>query len=713
MTRGHRNPLRMAGRARPVCDPIARWRVIVTATAGLWIAAPSVAPAAGASERLLRVAPVEVGAMLVVERPARALPARLARSVLSLAMPEAAVDEVLSCLRQAPGGLLVGIIPARDPRRPFETFVAVDLDLPDGEAALNNWLSKHLLPAVRAAFPAAAHDNLRLETAEGGGRIVTGVDDTLVTFAVRERLAFASTDARAVLRWRRGEWPEKPWTGTAGARRLRGRLDDGADLRLLVQPAAWAALWPRARRNSPEELAQTLLALDEFQAASLELRFEPKAIDVRLCVALAESCKGVARVLARPATASSMLGVFPADYGVLARFAWPSAAAVTDGAFALTDAFDASISEEYREDLAAFEKKAGLSWEQGILRNLVHEVVVGVRIDLTKSPPVAWAAIAPLADAAAFSSQLDRLIAHFELPLVESVHGGLRMRASTGGPAFVLAVTQQALIVADGPGTAVDISRGLGEPKAAPADRALAEFYAGLGGENNVAVLVNVARIAKGAPMLPALAGPAFGPLLTGGAAGLTLCTRDRVATLRARWEAPAVKTAPATGDDAEVAAGGAAAAEETGPASVLAEALASGLSRARRQAQRTVAMSRMRGIAQALHIYAQRHEGRLPDSLEGLLREMPDVLTFDMLSSPYDDHGPDSVENVEKNAFVVYRGGLTTRSDPREIILAERCPRDDGASFAFLDGHVEFIPNPRAAELIELIESGAEEVRP
>ncbi len=51
----------------------------------------------------------------------------------------------------------------------------------------------------------------------------------------------------------------------------------------------------------------------------------------------------------------------------------------------------------------------------------------------------------------------------------------------------------------------------------------------------------------------------------------------------------------------------------------------------------------------------------------------------------------------------LIFRPGLTTKSDPREILLAEREVTDSrGANFLFVDGHVEFIKEPRASELLE-----------
>ncbi len=657
-------------------------------------------------ERLLATVPDNAGAMVLIDRPGRLVASGWLEPVLStLAKP--AAEQWMRCARKTPGALVVGVIPNRDPERGFDVFAAMALDALEAEDALHNWLEQALLPAIRNALGLAEAD-MRLSVASGGGRIVDRRDETLINFAVKDKVAFACTSAAAVSGWRRGEWPEKPWTGMPGVRRLLKGLDKQSDIRVFANPAAWARHWPKAKRNTTEELAQTILALEDFQAAALDVGLERRAVELRLSIALAESCKGVASILCQPATSSRALGQFPSDYSVFARLAWPSLAAVTQGSYGLTDLFDPSISEEYREELAELDRKAGFSWEQGLLGNLVKEVVIGARIDLTRSPPIAWAAMAPLADEAAFSSHLDRLIEHFELPFDLIERDSLRIRVARETVPFAIAVTGGKFIVADGDETIVELCRSPAKEGALPADRRLASVYESLGAENNAAVLVNVERIAKGVPMLRMMAGPAFGPLLADGAIGATLRTRDRVAVLRVRWETGRDR---ADAGDSKAAENGEASGAAPGP--LLADALFNGMLEMRRESQRTVAMSRMRGITQTLHVYAQRHDGQFPESLAELLRDMPDAIPLELFASPYDGDGPASADQIDAAAFVVYRPGLTASSDPREIVLAERRPQQDGASFAFVDGHIEFIANPRASELLALIESGAAEVRP
>ncbi|MBK8269101.1 MAG: hypothetical protein IPK83_12660 [Planctomycetes bacterium] len=60
-----------------------------------------------------------------------------------------------------------------------------------------------------------------------------------------------------------------------------------------------------------------------------------------------------------------------------------------------------------------------------------------------------------------------------------------------------------------------------------------------------------------------------------------------------------------------------------------------------------------------------------------------------------------------------MYRPGLNHNSPPDEIVLAEKAIfAGNGANFLFVDGHVEFIAEPRASEIIEQIKSGAESVK-
>lgn len=120
-------------------------------------------------------------------------------------------------------------------------------------------------------------------------------------------------------------------------------------------------------------------------------------------------------------------------------------------------------------------------------------------------------------------------------------------------------------------------------------------------------------------------------------------------------------------------------------------------LARARELSKRTVCMANMRGIGQALYIYAQ-DDGRFPPNLEALVEAKTSTMRqFHCPSSDADE------EDI--HACYEYIPGITTSSDPTLVVLYEinNPHQGEGGNVLFQDGHVEFIkPYSRVLELVE-----------
>src|SRR5262249_15029876 len=139
-------------------------------------------------------------------------------------------------------------------------------------------------------------------------------------------------------------------------------------------------------------------------------------------------------------------------------------------------------------------------------------------------------------------------------------------------------------------------------------------------------------------------------------------------------------------------------------------QAAMGGADTARLHAQRQISMSNMRGIGQSLYIYAQTHGDSFPPDLAEVVRG--GMIGVQQLTSPYDGAGPTSADDVAEKCAYIYRPGFRTSDDPTQVVAAERSVQaGEGASFLCLDGHVEFVAEPRASELIAKIQSGEKSI--
>jgi prepilin-type processing-associated H-X9-DG protein len=229
--------------------------------------------------------------------------------------------------------------------------------------------------------------------------------------------------------------------------------------------------------------------------------------------------------------------------------------------------------------------------------------------------------------------------------------------------------------------------------------------------------LVDLGLLFKKAPLIGMAVGAKYAQLLARGSLGLALSCEGRVARLELRWtmqdagaRQPRRDSEAGGGEIADAGEG-----QDMEAVAVVAGLMTESLVKARAEAKRTVSMANMRAFGQALYLYAQAGGRRdFPPSLKEAGAMLGDEQAYlRMLTSPYDGEGPASVDEIDRKAYLIYRPGLSPSSNPEEIVMAERSPGDrGGANFLFVDGHVEFIAEPRASQIIRLIEQGAESVR-
>ncbi|HWL92977.1 MAG TPA: hypothetical protein VNT79_05540, partial [Phycisphaerae bacterium] len=537
--------------------------------------------------RLLSAMPADAFLVVYVENPRQVLPPSLLEPIFkSISKNEAGAREMLDALREIPGGFAMGIVPPPkfDWSHNTEILVAMALDRPD--ATFADWFEKRMFPAITASWN---NDDLKLLKREGGLAIGRKQGDRTpndFSFAWKDGLAFGSNKTNRVLAWHRGEYPKKSFLTLPGLRRSLRSMPKDSGVRVLINPKEIRRAFPNPMPQSWDEMMMKLLAPDDIEFVAADLGWDRNCVRLTATASLAEECKGVAHVLARPSTDPQCLGVFPPDFCMVGRVAFPTAQSAADGLYALTDLIDPTISQEYHEDMSAFKSNYGVNWDAGFLAQLVHEVAFGLRVDFTRKSPIGWAAVAPLADRAIFDAELNRLIAAFELPVDKSEKDGLPIHTNREGAPFSFAVVRDFLVVADAPETINDVAKNLDRKQAEPAGPRLRRFSKRLASPNQLAAMIDLQMLSEKAPFIPFAAGAKFGPLISRGNFGMALSGKDRTATFEIVWD-------PGRPDSKE---GGEVADHES--LAALTELVAETLLKAREEAKRTIAMAQMRNIA-------------------------------------------------------------------------------------------------------------------
>jgi len=142
--------------------------------------------------------------------------------------------------------------------------------------------------------------------------------------------------------------------------------------------------------------------------------------------------------------------------------------------------------------------------------------------------------------------------------------------------------------------------------------------------------------------------------------------------------------------------------------APMIVDALAASLRQARQQAKRAVAIARVQSIVTACHVSARQNDNRWPSNLHelagngtlGTLKEAGRIL-----ANPYDP--PEEVVRIMP--WYVYQPVEDFKSikDPATTpVVCEPAIRDGGLVVGFADAHVEWIPQPRADEILKAMKS-------
>jgi len=118
-------------------------------------------------------------------------------------------------------------------------------------------------------------------------------------------------------------------------------------------------------------------------------------------------------------------------------------------------------------------------------------------------------------------------------------------------------------------------------------------------------------------------------------------------------------------------------------------------LARTRQQARRTVSMSNLKQLGLAVIMYADEHDGKLPDSFEQAKQYYNDAKVLESPLKPKDFAGP---------SYIYVSGHSMKAQSPNWQIVAYENPEycQDDITTLFLDGHVERMQKDNFLEMLE-----------
>jgi len=661
-------------------------------------------PSTASRADLLAMMPRNTAVAVAVNFRAEIVNETLIRKIATFYAPQADTAKLLAdTLLSIPGELAFGFIPSERRKGDFDVVVVMDISKRDFE--LRDWLSKKLLPLIRASNPNNDKARARLTGELPTFTIeVPGADKPALYIAVRGKIAVASNDSRLVrAAHTQKNDPRKSLAAAPGVRRMARELPRQAAAWVLFQPEPLVAAQPKPKPRSQDELLMQILSPEDLHAAAAYLDVSGNAIELGALAMLDEESKGLARILSGSNSESALQPRLSTAFPVTARLGCDNLSELPALLYQITDQFDETIGVEYREDLAAFTKTTGVDLNANLLSQINDEFVLAVRPDFAQQPPVAWALVTSVQDSTVFASAAQKLTTHFGLTYDTREQAGLQIHTATGMTPVAWTLAGKHLIIAIDAKTVRDTAKILQKNTGATkASRGLTR----LDRANQFYLNVDLPLLAQQAPMLPMLAGAKFGPLIKDGSVAAALTHDGRFSRFRLRWDLAKVKPTDQNGVDPGNAS------QEL--LSFVANQTVEALTAARREAQRVLGMSNMRAMAQGLYTYAEAHGGQFPASLTELVEA--NHLTLEQFKNPYTNEGPTDLAYFDETCHVIYRPGLTNKTAPYEIVIAERIttPNNNGigvANFTFIDGHVETLEDPLASQIIYMIETGAPSV--
>lgn len=453
-----------------------------------------------------------------------------------------------------------------------------------------------------------------------------------------------------------------------------------------------AISWPE-----PARIVQ-LLGLNGIEAVGLTAEQSPETRAVRLTVCKSNDSQGALALLQPTTTDLGVAAVFPTDAVFAVGGKVQDADAALEAVKGILDAVDPDIVEEFEAERAEFLGDYDFDIQSEFLVNLSAEWMLAGQADA--GGLARWMFALRVRDRSLLESHLAALVRAFDLGFEVGTHRehALYTPRSTRFRATYALLDEYWLIGEDADDVSTMIDAWLDKKSLhdAPAFRRARATLT----DASHFVFLNIAQVA-------AAASPDNGKSYVLGRADEATAAflkhlagdKDAAVTLALRPSSDNIELRL----EAQSRSGGRRLWEN-----LVAGVVMPTLSRSRQIAQRQVSLSNVQGIVQAAMITACDRKGKWPPSLTSMLES--GALSLENLRSPYDGTAPRSIATADAESFYLYRPVGTVPNPAETVAVAEReIVKGEGAVFGFADGHAEFVPEPRASELLAELRRGQE----
>jgi hypothetical protein len=409
----------------------------------------------------------------------------------------------------------------------------------------------------------------------------------------------------------------------------------------------------------------------------------PQTCVIRLALGVTEIEEGLWRLLASHPTDTELARFYPAGTSLFVQGSMERATDLVDDLLALARSVDPEIVAEYRQELADFRREVGFDPHAEFLSNFAGAWSFGgvVETDGLHDPLFAFR----LAKPALFKTHLHTLRAVYGLEIHTKNDQGVVIQTALRKPdPFSYAVVRDVLLVSREPLTIARACEAMRDRETLSSAGRFETARRRVAAKTSKLVYADAGEIAHSllradpeghSPALVALA-------KSGNALTLSVVPYERMIAV-------------------DLTAGG-----ETVPQAVSALAAFVGESakQARLKAKRSQSMANIKSLLCAALSYAEQHKHCWPESLEALAESglLADPQTAARcMSDPYGGGG---------GVYYLYRSpgdGRSIQQPAAEVVMSEPAVHDGGACFGFADGHVEWITQPRADELLAIMRQG------
>jgi len=296
------------------------------------------------------------------------------------------------------------------PKSDEKLRLLVTLDLSNSNQQPEQFINQQLLPQLRRSTPGA------VKVSKDGllGKVsIEGWSDVL-HWTKRGARVLLSTDRELLGAFQAGRWPGKKllltagWAGLAKGLTPETQLWMYADLRQLYHLAG-----PITARDPFLQRLYWLIGVENFRAATLQVRRGKQATSLRVICRFADPDQGVMRLAAGPNTVSRAMDMLPPDCPVALRVGLSDLCQGIGAFNGLIEKLDPQVVKEFETERAAFKTDIGFD-PLDDLAGKIHEEMVVALVPLDDGGR-GVVLIAGLADESDFADHMAALSRYFDI----------------------------------------------------------------------------------------------------------------------------------------------------------------------------------------------------------------------------------------------------------------------------------------------------------